>query len=220
MRARMRADARRNRELILRAAREVFVSQGPDIPLERVARRAGVGIATLYRNYANREALMRGVATATLTGIRRAAEQALDREDEPFEALRRFAHVALSLRVGAVLPALSGRIQFDEELDELRSATVRPVLGLLTRAQEADQVRKDVVFGDIPLMIMRLSLLLPGDGLPEDAALAHRQLRLYLDGLRPEADRTRGGSLPGPAITPTHYEHITDRMVSGTRWLY
>ncbi|WBB62851.1 helix-turn-helix domain containing protein [Streptomyces sp. WMMC500] len=216
MRTPMRADARRNRELILRAAGEVFVGEGPDAPLEEVARRAGVGIATLYRNFASREALIRGVAVATLASLRSVAGQALAAEDEPFEALRRFAHAALDLRIGAVLPALSGRIRIDEELAELRALTLRPVQELIVRAQRAGQLRDDVVFGDVPFMVMRLTLQLPGGGLPEGEALAHRHLELYLDGLRPEAARARGAALPGPVLTAAHFIRATDRIVGGT----
>lgn len=62
---------------------------------------------------------------------------------------------------------------------------------------------------------MRLTLLLPGGGLPEDEALAHRHLELYLDGLRPEAARARGAGLPGPAITAARFIRATDRIVGG-----
>ncbi|MFW6694198.1 TetR/AcrR family transcriptional regulator [Streptomyces sp. MAR4 CNX-425] len=215
MRTRMRADARRNRELILRAAGEIFVGQGPDTPLEEVARRAGVGIATLYRNFASREALIRGVAAATLTELGAVAREAPARDEEPFEALRRFAHAALRLRIGAVLPALSGRIRIDKELAELRAATMHAVQELIVRAQRAGQLREDVVFGDVPFMIMRLTLLLPGGGLPEDQALAHRHLEVYLDGLRPAAARARGAALPGPAVTAERFVQATDRIVGG-----
>ncbi len=215
MRTRMRADARRNRELILKAAGRTFVGEGPDAPLEEVARRAGVGIATLYRNFTSREALIRGVAAATLTDLHGAAREALTGDDEPFEALRRFAHAALSLRIGAVLPALSGRIRIDEELAELRAAAMRAVQELIVRAQRAGEVRADVVFGDVPFMIMRLTLLLPGGGLAEDEALAHRQLEVYLDGLRPAAARARGTALPGPAVTAERFVRATDRIVGG-----
>ena len=58
----LRADARRNREHVLAAAREVFVEQGADAPLDEIARRAGVGIATLYRRFPDRAALLRAVA--------------------------------------------------------------------------------------------------------------------------------------------------------------
>src|SRR3954466_13334717 len=65
----MRADARRNRGLLVAAAKEVFIEDGVDAPLEEVARRAGVGIATLYRRFPDRQALMRGVALEVLEQV-------------------------------------------------------------------------------------------------------------------------------------------------------
>ena len=74
---RLRADASRNRERIVTAAREAFVERGPDIPLDEIARRAGVGNATLYRNFADRGALTRTVTLSVLTGTAERAEAAL-----------------------------------------------------------------------------------------------------------------------------------------------
>ncbi|MDP9613769.1 TetR/AcrR family transcriptional regulator [Streptomyces demainii] len=86
----LRADARRNREQILRAAREVFTDQGPDAPLDEMARRAGVGIATLYRRFPRRDDLHRGVAVEVLTALIGAANRAAAEEDDACLALRRF----------------------------------------------------------------------------------------------------------------------------------
>ena len=74
---RLRADARRNHEQVLAAARELFVERGAGAPLEEVAGRAGVGIATLYRRFGDREALLRAVVLHALEDSRAAAEAAL-----------------------------------------------------------------------------------------------------------------------------------------------
>src|SRR5437588_9177263 len=102
----LRADARRNRDQVLAAARDVFVEQGPDAALDEVARRAGVGIATLYRRFPAREALMRAVALDVLARTAAAAQQAEAEEPDAFEALARYMHRALDLRISAVMPAL------------------------------------------------------------------------------------------------------------------
>src|SRR5579863_2702696 len=73
---RLRADALRNRQHVLAAARDVFVELGPDAPLDEVARRAGVGIATLYRRFPDRESLQRAVALDVLDQAGAAAAQA------------------------------------------------------------------------------------------------------------------------------------------------
>lgn len=213
----MRADARRNREQILRAARAVFVAEGPDAPLDEIARRAGVGIATLYRRFPTREDLIRAVGLDTMAEVGQAAREAMATEPEPFQALRRFAHRALTLKIGAVMPTLSGRIPVDDALYQARGGVMGPVQQMISRAQAAGVLRRDVAFSDIPFMIIRLTRPLPGGGFPEDGALAHRQLELYLDGLRPGAAHDRGGRpLPGPVVSPERFERITDRMVSGS----
>jgi AcrR family transcriptional regulator len=89
---RMRADARRNRERILRAARAVFVDEGPNVPLDEIARRADVGIATLYQRFPRRADLFRAVAVDVLTALVEAADRAIATEGDAFDALRRFLH--------------------------------------------------------------------------------------------------------------------------------
>src|SRR5262245_59321512 len=84
-----RADAVRNRELVLEAAKMVFSAGGPEASLEAVARRAGVGIGTLYRHFPTREALFEAVYRREVEQLGELAEQ-LKSEPEPVEALRRW----------------------------------------------------------------------------------------------------------------------------------
>src|SRR5205814_1799803 len=79
-RGRLRADARRNREQILLTARDVFVELGPEAPFDAIARRAGVGIATLYRRFPDRQALLRAVVLDVLGHVAREARAALVEE--------------------------------------------------------------------------------------------------------------------------------------------
>ena len=198
----LRADARENRERILLAARQVFADQGPDAPLEEIARRAGVGIATLYRRFPDRQALLRGVA---LDGWRRAAQearQALAEEPDAFQALARYMHRALDLRIGAVMPLLAGEIPLEEEeIARHRAEGSASLQHMIDRAQAEGTLRRDVAFGDVGLLVIRLSRPyispFPRD---LDDRLAHRQLDLLLDGLRHECAHSTA-TLPGPAMT-------------------
>ena len=185
----LRADARRNLERILAAARDVFVESGADAPLDEVARRAGVGIATLYRRFPDRESLVRAVALEVLGRAGEEARRAEAEEADPFAALARYLHRALDLRISAVMPALVGRISFeDEEIGRVRRAAVEPFLRLIEAAQADRSLRSDVAFADIGTLLVRLSRPLPGPVPGEvDATLAHRQLDLLLDGLRGDA---------------------------------
>jgi AcrR family transcriptional regulator len=195
--SRLRADARRNREQVLAAARDVFVEQGADAPLDDIARQAGVGIATLYRRFPDRQTLWRAVALDVLE--RAAAEAAAAEASEPdaLAGLLRYMHRALDLRISAVMPAMLGRLTLsDDELTAAREHALAPVLRMLAAAKAAGLVRADVEFGDIGTLLVRLSRPLPGP-FPRDLdlALAHRQLDLLLAGL----SATR--PLSGPALS-------------------
>ena len=197
----LRADARRNREQLLAAARNVFVEQGVDAPLDEVARRAGVGIATLYRRFPDREALMRAVAIDVLERVGGEARKALAEEPDAFHALLRYMHKAIDFRIAAVMPALLGRLSFvaDEDIRRARDCAVAPVREMIERAQREGSLRTDVAFGDIGLMLVRLSRPLPGAFPRElDDRLAHRHIELLVQGLRPAG--AQAAPLPGPAL--------------------
>ena len=194
---RLRADARRNREQLLVAARDVFVEQGADAPLDDVARRAGVGIATLYRRFPDREALMRAVALDVLERVGAEARLAMAEEPDAFKALVRYMHRALDFRIAAVMPALLGRISFETDPEVLRARewAVEPVVRMIELAQGDGSLRSDIAFGDIGLMLVRISRPLPGPfPRPLDERLAHRHVELLVQGLHSE------GPLPGPGL--------------------
>ncbi|MFF9508167.1 TetR/AcrR family transcriptional regulator [Streptomyces sp. NPDC014724] len=196
---RPRADALRNRERIVTAAREMFVEFGPDVPLDEVARRAGVGNATLYRNFPDRAALTHEVVLAvTSRTTDRAEEAAAAEEADPFAALCRFVHAAADERIGALCPMLSGG--FDKDHPELlaeRRRLEEAVEGLVARAMSAGRLRTDIAVGDVLVALSQLTRPLPGIGCPDIDRFTHRHLQLFLDGLEAPA-RSR---LPGTAAT-------------------
>lgn len=198
----MRADARRNRARIVVAARDVFVEQGPRAPLEEISRRAGTGIATLYRRFGDRQALMRAVVLDALQRTTEEAHRAVDEEPDPFAALIRYMHGALDTRIAAVIPVLVDEVALDdEETLRARDRSTRAVQGLIDAAHRAATLRPDVSFGDISVLIGRLSRPLPGGFAGElNDQLAHRHLELLVGGLRARSDGT-AAALSGPAMT-------------------
>lgn len=181
---RTRADAVRNREQILRAAVDLMVEQGPAVPLEMIARQAGVGIATLYRHFPDRMVLLRQVALDVLTQSAVAAKAALEEEPDAFTALARYLHDAIDLRIGVVMPMLAERVLMDEELITARDASQDALTAVVRAAHDEGSLRPDVGSGDIGLLMIRMTPPLPVAIAPEDNhRLSHRHLELVLDGL-------------------------------------
>ena len=209
-----RADARDNRRRLIEAARDVLIERGPAAPLEEIARRAGTGIATLYRHFPDRRALIRDVILDALQRTNDEARQAATQEPDPFGALARYMHQAIDVRTAAVIPALLTEASFeDEEIRQARQTGSALLEALVGAAHRAGTLRADVTPGDIGLLIVRLSRPLPG-GLPPDTntSLSHRHLDLLIDGLR--ATARQPAQLAGPALTLTDLRQLTQ---PGTR---
>ena len=197
----LRADAVHNRGRILEAARDVFVEKGASAPLDVIARRAGTGIATLYRRFPDRYALMRAVVLDALRKTADEAQRAAEEESDAFEGLVRYMHRALDIRTGAVIPALLDEISLvDDEMIQARDAGSGALQKLIDAAHQAGTLRHDVTFADIGLLIVRLSRPLPGPFPREvNESLGHRHLDLVVNGMRADADAA--DSISGPALT-------------------
>ncbi|NJP92964.1 TetR/AcrR family transcriptional regulator [Nonomuraea sp. FMUSA5-5] len=195
----LRADARRNRELIVAAARELFLEQGVDVALEEVARRAGVGIGTLYRRFPDRDALLHAVGEQTLTRLAGLAEAAWAEEPDAWHALRRFLRGCAELRLGELSsklePHLHQPLRAGHDLRELRQRSIDLLLRMTERAQADGHLRPDIGPGDLALL-MTLHVHTP-PGLPAGEAVA-RVTEIVLDGLRAGPGAT---TLPGTALS-------------------
>jgi AcrR family transcriptional regulator len=195
---RLRADATRNRERIVSAAREAIVEFGPDVALDEVARRAGLGNATLYRHFADRADLIRQVTLSVMARIAQRAEDALAEEPDAFSALHRFVFEAAEERIGALCPMLSEAF---DHLDPQVAAEVgrlsRSVTAIMERAQCTGQLRGDIAVGDLMVALTQLTRPLPGTGCVGFDRFAHRHLQIFLDGLRAPAQ----SELVGTAAT-------------------
>ncbi|MFP1629904.1 TetR/AcrR family transcriptional regulator [Streptomyces sp. 5K101] len=195
---RPRADALRNRERIVSAAREMFVEYGPEVPLDEIARRAGVGNATLYRHFPDRAVLVREVVVSVMSRTTERAMTAAAEEADSFAALRRFVHEAADERIGALCPMLSGAFDSDHpDLHTGRELLDEAVRGLVERAQAAGRMRGDVAVGDLMVALSQLTRPLPGTACPNMDRFVHRHLQLFLDGLEAPAR----SELPGAAAT-------------------
>jgi AcrR family transcriptional regulator len=192
----LRADARRNRELLIAAAFDAFTEHGADdVSLEEIARRAGVGIGTLYRHFPTRQALQESVYRDQVDSLRALAADLLD-APSPGGALGTWlrAMLAFSTTKRSLISSLLATMDRDSELFSACSTVIKQAAGsLLARAQQAGEIRRDVDAADL----LRLShaITIATERAPADPEQAERLLGLMLDGLRAAGQE----SAPGPA---------------------
>ncbi|GHB64792.1 TetR family transcriptional regulator [Streptomyces cirratus] len=117
----LRVDAQRNLEHVLRAAREVFGELGYGAPMEDVARRARVGVGTVYRRFPSKDVLVRRIAEEETARLTDQAKAALGQEEEPWQALSRFLRTSVASGAGRLLPPQVLRVGPAEE-DEAEEA--------------------------------------------------------------------------------------------------
>lgn len=195
---RLRADALRNRERIIAAARETVVEFGAEVPLDEIARRAGVGNATLYRHFADRQELIHHVTLSVMSRTADRAERALAEEPDAFRALTRFAHDAVEERIGALCPMLSDSIDRDHpDLLAARDRLEAAVEAVMGAARDSGRLRPDIAVGDLMVALTQLTRPLPGSSCMDFDKFVHRHLQLFLDGLQAPAR----SELPGSAAT-------------------
>ncbi|GHF09929.1 MULTISPECIES: TetR/AcrR family transcriptional regulator [Streptomyces] len=195
---RLRADALRNRERIISAAREALVEHGAESSLDEIARRAGVGNATLYRHFADRRELIHHVTLSVMARLADRAEVARAEEPDAFLALRRFVHAAADERIGALCPLLAEGVDKSHvEHIAARERLDQGIEALMAAARAAGQLRADISVGDLMVAITQLTRPLPGTGCMNFDQFVHRHLQIFLDGLMAPAR----SQLPGAAVT-------------------
>ena len=201
----LRVDAQRNLEHVLRAAREVFGELGYGAPMEDVARRARVGVGTVYRRFPSKDVLVRRIAEEETARLAEQARAALGQEGEPWSALARFLRTSVASGAGRLLPPQVLRVGVTEErglpdagrLPQQRTETtgelplegdagvaqLLDVVGqLVERARAAGELRPDVTVSDVLLVIATAAPSLQDPA--QQAAASARLLDILLEGLR------------------------------------
>jgi AcrR family transcriptional regulator len=190
-----RADALRNRERVLEAAKAVFSAGGPDASLEAVARRAEVGIGTLYRHFPTREALFEAVYRREIEQLGELAEQLKD-EAEPVEALRRWMRSNVEVvatkkgMLAALAPAMDGSSElYAYSFDRLTKA----VRALLDRAVAAGEIRFDIGPEDLLRALFGMCHMRDQPGWQ---AAVLRLVDVFVDGLRVQTGASGRAAVP------------------------
>jgi AcrR family transcriptional regulator len=175
----MRADARRNRLRVLAAAEEVFAEQGLAVPLDEIARRAGVGAGTVYRHFPTKEALFEAVVADRIEQLLSDAEGLLVADDAGAAFFGFFTRKIEQASLNkALVDALAQAGGFRSEYNNRFWA----VWGhLLERAQQAGAVRQDLELDDV--WALMLGCLRAKDQLPDPARVGHL-IEVVVDGMR------------------------------------
>ena len=174
-----RADAARNRERLLGAAKDVFSAGGPEASLEAVARRAGVGIGTLYRHFPTREALFEAVYRREVDELAALAEGA---EGSPAEALRAWvkANVAFVATKKGMAAALA-LAAYNKDLSAYSIARLNEAAGLLLgRARAAGALRADITPQELTRAVLGFCVVNDQPGWRETAL---KLIDVFLDGM-------------------------------------
>jgi AcrR family transcriptional regulator len=203
----LRADARRNREQLLTAAARAFVEEGPEVPMEEIARSAGVGVGTLYRRFADREALMVAVVQHNLESLLEKIRGAAEDEPRAWDALVRSMSYSRELRISLpatslLPPALASAVRNDPVVRRLRQELTDVTNRLVHAAQQEGTLRPDVGAGDVAQLFTLVYRATPATGDHVADLAATRALAVILDGLRTGPH----GTLPGRPLDTADLE--------------
>jgi AcrR family transcriptional regulator len=190
----LRRDAAQNRERIIEAARQVFGEQGLHAPIEEIARRAGVGVATLYRRFPTRPDLITCAFAAKMQDYAEATETALAYED-PWEGFCWYVERLSEMQAGdyGFTEVLTMTFPTATEFEDVRDRVFLRFVELTRRAKRQGRLRRDFTTEDLPLILMANAGVIAASGSAAPNAW-RRVIHLFLQALEAPAR----GALPAP----------------------
>lgn len=182
----LRADARRNRDRVLRTAQRLFAADGLGVSLDEIARRAGVGPGTVHRHFPTKESLYLAVATAQLEQLVTEAKT-LGESDDPDAVFVLLSRMMASGAENVAVKSALVAAEFDlrSAAPEVAADLTGQVSNLLDRAHAAGAVREDVTADDLMALVAGTFAAIRHAGAEADAAHSAHLARIVLDGLRP-----------------------------------
>jgi AcrR family transcriptional regulator len=197
----LRADARRNRDQILAAAKSIFAASGAEVPMEEIARAAGVGVGTLYRRFPDRDALVRAVAMDNFERVLIDARRIAAEETSPWNGLERLLRQSVELQLVVQLAMVSHRalviLKGDPEVRRLRDEILVVLDDFVRGAQAEGKLRADVGAGDVAILFATMLRHMHAKSDEVAAMAASRCVGIMIDGLSARP----GTPLPGRPIT-------------------
>jgi AcrR family transcriptional regulator len=200
-----RRDALRNRKLLTQTAREVFAEQGLDAPLDVIARRAGIGNATLYRHFPSRAALVDEVFRDALTETLDAGAQARTAEDA-WAGLTRYLHTVFATLAAdrGTNDLMTTSLEGVTSLDAVHAHNRETIADLLRRGQAQGTVRPDLTTEDVLFALAALGRVVPALSAVSPDSWT-RPLALLLDGFRANP---AASTLPAPPLTSAQLGNV------------
>ena len=196
----LRKDAQRNRDRIIAATRAAFQERGLDVGVDEIARRAGVGMGTLYRHFPTKDALIDAIVDARFAELTEAAERALEAADA-WDGLRTASSssaVELQATDRGFKDALAARGRDERRVKVAREELHAVIDRLVARGRDEGALRGDIATADVTMILWATARIIErtADVAPEQV---HRFLAMHLDGLRPGAVT---GPLPADPMSP------------------
>jgi AcrR family transcriptional regulator len=199
------AEAARNNQLILEAARDVFIHD-PSAPISAVAERAGVGVGALYRRYASKEELLRTLCSDGLHRFIAIAQAALDGDSDPWQAFAGFVREVIDSDVHSLTVHLAGTFTPTAEMYELAGQASELGDRLFRQAKEAGVLRADLRVNDVAMIFEQITAIRIGNA-DRTAVLRRRYLALLLDALRGPGGERLPGPPPSSAELSQRWQH-------------
>ncbi|MEO3792639.1 helix-turn-helix domain-containing protein [Nonomuraea sp. B10E15] len=206
----LRADAQRNRDLIIDTAREVFAEQGTGATMDEVARLAGVGAGTLYRHFPDRDSLIHAVLADALERMIALAQKAREEETWAWDALSRFVRGCAELRLDLLISVAGAqvhRVAGTPEINEGRGRLLEVLDQIVSAAHDEGALRTDVGTGDVMGVVGLLVRGLPTLPAALGGELRERAVRLALAGMRAHP-------APSPPEEPLTSEELIRRFTA------
>ncbi len=202
----LRKDAQRTRRLVLDAARDLFADRGLEVGFDEIARRAGVGVGTVYRRFPDRAALVEALFAEKVDEIISIASNAL-LVDDPWDGIVQFCEQAIleQQHDRGLAQVLASSKWVDAHVAELKERAGELIGELLRRARAAGVVRSDLAAVDLAVMSHLLSRVTTTD----EPAISDRYLALFLDAIKQQPGHSR---LPDPVPTVAMFEEIASRL--------
>jgi len=198
---RPRSDGVANRERLLAAAAVAIMREGTGVPMSKIAADAGVGVGTLYRHFASREALLSALTHRSFRKVLDTAQHSADSDGTAVECIRRFLNDTIRHGPELVLPLHGGPVPVDQATLALRAEVHATLDAILRRGREDGTIRANVTALDI--VIFGAMIVQPLPTVTHWDQIAKRQSEIFLDGLA----LVDGATLPVakvPAVTSGH----------------